>query len=33
MVADNVMVGDRLSFEALLDVCADMEAKINSEHP
>lgn len=33
MVADNVMVGDTLSFEALLDVCADMEAKINSEHP
>jgi len=31
MVADNVMVGDTLSFEALLNVCADLEAKINSE--
>ena len=32
MVADEVMVGDALSFDALLDVCADLEAKINSEY-
>ena len=32
MVTDEVMVGDALSFDALLDVCADLEAKINSEY-
>ena len=32
MLADDVIVGDTLSFEALLDVCADLETKINSEH-
>ena len=32
MVADDVMVGDTLSFDALLNVCADLEAKINSEY-
>lgn len=29
MVADAVMVGDALSFNELLDACADLEAKVN----
>lgn len=29
MLADEVMVGDALTFEELLDVCADLEAHIN----
>jgi hypothetical protein len=29
MLVDEVMVGDTLTFEQLLDVCADLEATIN----
>jgi len=29
MLADEVMVGDALSFDELLEVCADLEAKVN----
>jgi hypothetical protein len=29
MLADEVMVGDALSFDELLKACADLEAKVN----
>lgn len=29
MLADEVMVGDALSFDELMDACADLEAKVN----
>ena len=29
MLADEVMVSEALSFDALLDTCADIETKIN----
>ena len=32
MLADEVMVGDTLAFEKLLDLFTNLEAKINSEH-
>ncbi len=29
MIADEVMVGDALAFDALIDACADLEAEVN----